>query len=114
MAKFILALCLLIGLTGCSSAENIENRIEETVIKEENTVYKARINTVGDYFSYYLPADCYRRESDNLSSVIDFMAGHIVLNLNIKDAVRVDGNAFLCSDEICQLLLFEGLGKIIS
>ena len=55
MAKFILALCLLIGLTGCSSAENIENRIEETVIKEENTVYKARINTVGDYFSYYLP-----------------------------------------------------------
>lgn len=87
MAKFILALCLLIGLTGCSSAENIENRIEETVIKEENTVYKARINTVGDYFSYYLPADCYRRESDNLSSVIDFMAGHIVLNLNIKDII---------------------------
>ncbi|MGN1405143.1 MAG: hypothetical protein ACI4WM_02630 [Erysipelotrichaceae bacterium] len=87
MAKIILALCLLIGLTGCSSNISAQNRIEEMVLKEETTVYNARVNTVGDYFSYYLPADCYRRQGDNLSALIDYSSGHIVLNLNIKDII---------------------------
>lgn len=87
MAKIILALCLLISLCGCSSNESIQNRIEETVLKEETSVYNARINTVGDYYSYYLPSDCYLRQGDNLSALIDFASGHMVLNLNIKDII---------------------------
>lgn len=87
MAKIILALCLLISLSGCSSNESIEKRIEETVLREETAVYNSRENTVGDYYSYYLPADCYRRQGDNLSAVIDFASGHIVLNLNVKDII---------------------------
>ena len=87
MFKKIILVFILFGLCGCATHNDLIKQIEEIVSKEETIVYKSRTNSVTDYFSYYLPSDCYERKGDNTTAIVDYNESKIALNLNIKDII---------------------------
>lgn len=87
MAKKIILVLVLFMLSGCAVQGELTKQIEDIVLQQETIEYKARTNTVTDYFSYYLPSDCFERSGDNTTAIVDYSDAKIALNLNIKDII---------------------------
>ena len=83
MKKFLLCLSLLIFLTGCYEASDIEKEVNDAISELANNKSNRNDNHVKRYYKYYLPPDVAAIGSEDTYNIFGTEATTFVMNLDV-------------------------------
>jgi len=103
MKKFLCALLALLICSGCSIKSGYRENIDSLVLDETLDAYIVSLKKKGQnihtsYFSYYLPSDMQRMESNQNSVTLTYDDIEILMNLNISSILSGESEKYYTSE----------------
>lgn len=84
--KKVFIIFLLLVLCGCSSSQDIKDKLD-VVFKADQDEVTFRKNNYSEYIDYYLPSDIFEVDADLLSSTYSYNDAKLVVNINVSGII---------------------------